>query len=315
MTSQIDYRPLNVALRPQSRALRTYTSRAKVSSEAMASGFHPRPDLDLTYHGGRTITDLVFVNRYLGGPAAWDDTDRTNIDSALQMVLTDPGMQGIIAQYFSAPISTTMRPSQYVDQPIGDRFFKDQAEALVSNQVAAGALGDADPANTVLCLMLPPGVVLVDGNSDGSDVEDPRARAVLVDDDQADSTHGLGGYHGSVHIGDQTCYYAIGVYSEGDNGIVAFDQPWKNVVATFYHELSEARTDPDVEDVIRTGSEGLLGWYSRQGGEIGDIPMMLAGPGGLSRVMREVTCSDGRTHPVQLEWSNKVHGPEGPDTA
>lgn len=41
MTSQIDYRPLNVALRPQSRALRAYTSRAQVSSAAMANGFHP----------------------------------------------------------------------------------------------------------------------------------------------------------------------------------------------------------------------------------------------------------------------------------
>jgi len=77
----------------------------------------------------------------------------------------------------------------------------------------------------------------------------------------------------------------------------------------------EARTDPDVEDVIRTGNEELLGWYSTRGGEIGDIPMMLAGPGGLSRVMWEVTCSDGRTHPAQLEWSNKVHGPEGPHRA
>jgi hypothetical protein len=26
-----------------------------------------------------------------------------------------------------------------------------------------------------------------------------------------------------------------------------FDQPWKNVLATFYHELNEARTDPDVD--------------------------------------------------------------------
>jgi hypothetical protein len=24
-----------------------------------------------------------------------------------------------------------------------------------------------------------------------------------------------------------------------DNGIVAFCQPWKNIVATFYHELNE----------------------------------------------------------------------------
>jgi hypothetical protein len=50
-----------------------------------------------------------------------------------------------------------------------------------------------------------------------------------------------------VHVGNQrTGYYAVGVYSErSDNGtetgIVGFDLPWKNIVATFYHELREAR--------------------------------------------------------------------------
>ena len=35
---------------------------------------------------------------------------------------------------------------------------------------------------------------------------------------EEDSTQGLGGYHGSIHVGsgasDQIIYYAIGVYSE-----------------------------------------------------------------------------------------------------
>jgi hypothetical protein len=315
MTSKINYRPLNVALRPQSKALYAYASRAGVSGDAIAGSFRPRRDLDLTFRGGKTITNLVFVNRYLGGRAAWDDVDRTNIDSALQALMTDPGLQKIIAQYFSTPISTTMLPSEFVDLALGTRFFKDQAEALVKKEVKVGALGDADAASTVLCLMLPRGVVLVDGNSDGSEeVEVPHARGVLVDNDQADSMHGLGGFHGSVHIGGQIFYYAIGVYSEGNNGIVAFDKPWKNVVATFYHELSEARTDPDVEDVIRTGNEQLLGWYSQKGGEIGDIPMSLAGSD-LSLVMQEVKLEDGHTEPVQLQWSNRVHGPEGPTTS
>jgi hypothetical protein len=54
-------------------------------------------------------------------------------------------------------------------------------------------------------------------------------------------------------------YYAVGVYSQTEtdgtvNGIPVFEQPWKNVVATFYHELNEARTDADVEDAIRAGN-------------------------------------------------------------
>lgn len=315
MTSKIGYRPLNVVLRPQSPALDAYAQQAGVSSDAIATGFRPHPDLDLTFHGGHIIKDLVFVNRYLGGAAAWNDSDRTNIDSALEKVLTDPGLENIIAQYFfGQPISTTMLPSQFINHRVGRRLFKDQAEALVKEEAASGALRDTDPASTVLCLMLPRGVVLVDGNSDGSEAESPHAKAVLVDDDQADSKHGLGGYHGSVNVDGRAFYYAVGVYSEGDNGIVAFDKPWKNVVATFYHELCEARTDPDVGEVIRTGNDRLLGWYSENAGEIGDIPMSLAG-GDLSSVMQEVKLEDGSIEPIQLQWSNKVHGPEGPDSA
>ena len=113
--------------------------------------------------------------------------------------------------------------------------------------------------------------------------------------------------------------HAVGVYSEGTNGIVAFDRPWKSICATFYHELCEARTDPDVEDAIRAGdtpaADRFLGWYSPKGGEIGDIPLDEAGPN-LGAVMKEVPLSDGSGKvPVQLEWSNAVHGPEAPVAA
>ena len=91
--------------------------------------------------------------------------------------------------------------------------------------------------------------------------------------------------------------------------IVAFDQPWKNVVATFYHELVEARTDADVED-------SQVAWVNteRPAEEIGDIPMTLAGSN-LTKVMKEVPLADGSgTVPIQLMWSNAVGGPEGPIT-
>jgi Resolvase, N terminal domain len=75
-----------------------------------------------------------------------------------------------------------------------------------------------------------------------------------------------------------TVYYSVGVYSQTEadgtvNGIPVFDQPWKNVVATFYHELNEARTDADVEGAIRAGNSpnanSFLGWISDQGEECG----------------------------------------------
>src|SRR5437588_10970392 len=98
------------------------------------------------------------------------------------------------------------------------------------------------------------------------------------------SLQGLGGFHGSVHPPDgTTVYYAVGVFSEvlpdgRTNGIVAFNAPWKNVVATFYHELNEARTDADVEDAIRAGNDPgadrFLEWVARPGEERGEGPVI-----------------------------------------
>ena len=313
----IKFRPLNVVLRPQSPALRAYGKATGVASRDIASGFQPRPDLDLSYRGGHTIKDLVFVTCYLGGASKWQDGSRQHIDAALSDLMSDPGLEKIIGQYYTGPISSRMLPSHVVSNRPGARFYKDKIEALTKKLVKQAVAGDADPASTVICMVLPPGVVLVDGNSDGSDAEHggdehgrARSRFVVVDDEQVDSKHGLGGFHGSIHYNGKVHYYAISVWSEGDNGIPAFDQPWKSVVATLYHELCEARTDPDVEDVIKNGIESQLGWYSNKGGEIGDIPMMLAGAD-LGEVMVEEKLDDGTVAPLQLQWSNKVHGPEG----
>ena len=163
-----------------------------------------------------------------------------------------------------------------------------------------------------------------------SDSDDNQA---LIEEDEFDSFHGLGGFHSSIHVPGSdpiTIYYAVGVFSEilpdgRTNGIPVFDMAWKNVVATFYHELNEARTDPDVGDA-KTINDSHLGWYSdgiiispdneRQlGGEIGDIPIEEAQKLGLnlSSVFKEVRLSDGiATVPIQLQYSNAVHGPEGP---
>lgn len=319
-------RRLNVVVGPESRAHRAVRhSRAQPSratrSANLAEGFQPQPSWNLTDFGGPTIVDLTFVNRYAGGAANWSADDMSQIDRGLSQAMSDARLQSVIAQYYTgALISSNMLPSAIHDGPAPATVFKDTAEALAGQLYDGGALAGADPAKSVINIMLPQGTVLSDDFSPGFKppsgqemTSERRRRGVIRLDagDAADSKNGLGGYHGSIHLPDDSeAYYAVGVYSEGDNGIVAFDQPWKNVVATFYHELNEARTDAAVEDVNATGNDRLLGWYSQTGqGEIGDLPINASG-GDLSLVFQEVPLADGSgSVPIQLMWSNKDAGP------
>ena len=114
-----------------------------------------------------------------------------------------------------------------------------------------------DFQNTVFNFLLPRGVELTlddgSGNQAGSEPVAPSGET----EEKASPLEGLGGFHGSVRTGATRIYYSVGVFSEGNNGIVAFNDSWKNVVATFYHELVEARTDADVE-------EGRVAWVNNE---------------------------------------------------
>ncbi|MEN3341414.1 MAG: hypothetical protein V7644_818, partial [Actinomycetota bacterium] len=293
-----------VAVHPASEAGGHY--RAGREAGARAVGFPAEPGVNLRYFGGKTIERLTFTNVYLGGKAAWSPDDIQKIDWGLASALADPHLNNVIAQYYADEAPTSVfKPSRILEGPLPHRVFRDTLEGFAAALDQSGALAGFDLGSSVFCFMLPPGVVLVDGTStghqqrhdDGHDEDDaPKFNPALGELDEAvDSKHGLGGYHGSIHpkhgANTDTVYYAVGVYAEGDNGIVAFDQPWKSVCATFYHELCEARTDPDVEDAIRAGdtpaADKFIGWYSPKGGEIGDIPMEEAGAN-LGAVMKEV---------------------------
>lgn len=316
-----------VVAHPRSAAGERYRSGREAA--VRAGGFPAEPGLNLHFFGGKTIERLTFTHVYLGGAAAWSKDDISKIDHALPAAMTDPHLNNVISQYYrDEKSSSAFRPSRILDGPLPTHVYRDTLETLVASLDRANGLSGFDLGASVFCFLLPRGVVLVDGDSSGHEQrgdddgdERPKHNPALAErDEAADSKHGLGGYHGSIHAKHgsktETVYYAVGVYSEGDNGIAAFDQPWKSVCATFYHELCEARTDPDVEDAIRAGdtpaANRYIGWYSPKGGEIGDIPMEEAGSD-LGAVMREVPLADGSgTVPIQLMWSNAVGGPEGP---
>ena len=325
-------RPLRVFVRPGSEAEKGFHARKSMPSpEVLAPGVPATPAHDLIFHGGHTMADLVFTNFYVGGAAAWKSSDMQNIDKALAAAMADEDLNNVMSQYYpSGKITSTFRPSQTLAGPPPEVVSQGDVESLVQQLFAAGTLDGFPFDSTVFNFMLPSGTILntdeaPTGGAISAQAEKPTTlkKAIPVEEEE-DSTQGLGGYHGSVHVGSgasaQLIYYAVGVFSENlpdgtTNGIPVFDQSWKNVVATFYHELNEARTDPDVEDAIRAGNDpgavNFLGWTSKQGEECGDFPVFEANP--LTKVFKEVNLTNGSEKvPVQFQYSDHVHGPEGP---
>ncbi|HEY3707279.1 MAG TPA: hypothetical protein VGL22_19615 [Terracidiphilus sp.] len=330
MTGETYKRPLNVSFRRGSRAERVYRERAGLpQTEALAPGLKPHKTHDLHYHGGKLIADLHFKNFYVGG-TAWHKSDKTHIDAALSAAMADEHLNNVMQQYFPGAISTTFDGSEALPGNPPTTVSQTSIEQMLTTAANQGKLAGSDLKSTVFNFMLPPGTVLNDDTTGSGakshqehDPADARKKSPVPLDDDVDSLHGLGGYHGSIHLNGQTIYYAVGVYSQveangTENGIPVFDKPWKNVVATFYHELNEARTDPDVEDAIRAGNDPsaikFLGWTSKQGEECGDYPVFEAG-NDLQLVFQEVELTSGKgTVPVQFQYSNHAHGPEGPVT-
>lgn len=331
-TPQISGRPRRIVMAPGKG--RKTSSVARSPAAMAAAGARPKtipsvPSEDLVFNGGKTIAHLTFANFFIA-KSAWSASDMANIDSALAKAMSDRRLNNVMQQYFSAPIGSTFKSSTALDMPTPQAFSQGDVEALVAQLFAKGALSGFDLSSTVFNFMLPPGTVLNQdagvsgGPAKAQDAKSAtQAKRKFDPDDEVDSLHGLGGYHGSIRVnaaGSGTlAYYAIGAFSEQKgnvvNGIPAFDQPWKNVVATFYHELNEARTDADVEEANRTGNNALTGWISRQGNECGDFPMDELGQLNLplSTIFQEVDLADGSGRvPVQFQWSNAVHGPEGP---
>ncbi|HFK1721345.1 hypothetical protein ACFVXR_20825 [Bacillus thuringiensis] len=322
---------MNVFVAPASTAEKNLRGQAEnngVHSEVIAPGISPTPQHDLINRGGKTIPHLSYINFYVGGTDSWNKEDIDNIDKALEAAMADEHLNNVMVQYFNEPITSTFKGSKILKGTAPVSVSKGDVEAIVSKLYFEGELKENDFGSTVFNFMLPSGTVLTTddattSNGGQTQLEDHKGNHPLADtDDAADSLDGLGGYHGSVHFkkpNDErdTVYYAIGVYSEvradgWRNGIPVFDHSWKNVVATFYHELQEARTDPDVEEANMTGDTSLLGWVSNKGEECGDFPVFEVN-GMLTKVFKEVPLADGSgTVPVQLQYSNAVHGPEGP---
>jgi hypothetical protein len=262
----------------------------------------------------------------MGGQASWDKADITAIDNALSAAMSDARLNNVMAQYFpNTGVTSDFHASTVLAGPKPPRMSQGDVEAVLRGLFTDGKLAGFDYGSTIFNFLLPGGSIL---NTNAAPTAAPAAAAKINSvhpEDAESSLEGLGGYHGSVHTKEThgkrtTLYYAMGVYSEtrpdgSQNGIVAFNKPWKNVVATLYHELQEFRTDPDVQDAINAGDtrQGatLLGWVSQQGEECGDYPIFESQSlGGVFKQIR--LAQGGHTVPIQLMYSNARHGPQGP---
>jgi hypothetical protein len=286
---------------------------------APAGGFRPHPGHDLRFHGGRTLPHLQFFNLYIGRPSQWLVGEPERIDRAITAAMSDRHLNNVLSQYFpQGRISSRFLGSRFDPRRHPPSVNQHFARARLIDGLRSGVFDDFDHSQAIVNLLLPMGVVLRLDDDPGAD----RRHSHLPERREEDSSlTGLGGYHGSVHVPTgatqaTTLYYSICAYStrigRRDHGIVCFPEAWKNIAAVLYHEMAETRTDPDIDDVIATDNGKLWGWVDRYGNECGDYPMDLAGKQ-LERVMVEVPLANGRGRvPVQLQYSNYVHGPEGP---
>lgn len=284
---------------------------------------------DLKYRGGRVIRDLYYVNLYISGDTNWSRTDIEQIDANLSAAMQDPHLNNVLLQYFNnQSINSTALPSHPLVGYIPNTVTRGDIQNILEWLHRQGFLQSFDLQNTVFNLLLPSGTVLTANNNAAIAIRDQSGASSsnssgdrLPPSEEGDSWSGLAGYHGSVVTAtDDRVYYTVSVYSQRGasgktQGIPAFAIPWKNVVATLYHQLIESRTDPDVEEAIRHTANGnaeqYLGWVSDSGLELGDVPIRSNIP--LTSVFREVPLANGTGNvPIQLPYSNAIHGPEGP---
>ena len=323
--------PHTAALHPESAAEEKIQGDADSppDSERRVDGTNSTPGQDLRYRGGKILQNLSYVNLYLGGEAAgWTLDEVDKIDTNLEAAMTDQNLNHVIMQYFNnQPLGTAALASHPLTGPKPQTVSRGDIQRYMQYYSDKGYLNSYPLDSTIFNFLLPPGTILNDEDQPENaakttaDVAAEEERKRYAPEDEAgDSTGGLGGYHGSIHYKGRTLYYSVEVYSERRadgfaNGIPVFPEPWKNICATLYHELCEYRTDPDVEDAIRDpynpNSERFLGWTSDAGEEIGDYPLHAGVT--LKDIVTEVPLANGQGKvPVQFNYSNAVHGPEGP---
>ena len=277
---------------------------------------------DLRYRGGRTLPQLKYVNLYVGGESAgWKIDEVQKIEVSLNAAMNDANLNHVLQQYF--PSQTISSVAHFPHPLVGYKpavVSRGDIQHYLEYLLSQGYLSQYDLGTTVFNFLLPQGTILNDHDQPENSGLTSHPGTGPTDSDSADSRSGLGGYHGSVHAQNKTVYFSVVPYAErrpdgSVNGVPVLSEPWKNICAAMYHQLCETRTDPDVEDALRSpndpASVQFLGWTTDQGEEIGDLPLKSGTT--LHDSIQEVPLANGQgTVPVQLMYSNAIHAAEGP---
>jgi hypothetical protein len=111
-------RAMNVMVRRGSKADKYYAEARGLPGQtlprrdAIAPGARPSPLDDLIFHGGTTFPQMRYVNLYVGGEAAWDESDVASIEASIKAAMTDKRLNNVVQQYF---VGTTL--SCVTEQP------------------------------------------------------------------------------------------------------------------------------------------------------------------------------------------------------
>jgi hypothetical protein len=241
----------------------------------------------MQYFGGGVLNHTDVTNMYLGDYFATSagSADAKKNDAFMSDLVQNKNMVGLWNQYGVGAGTTEGSVKLGGSYKSGQKITQGQIETMLQQAISSGKVNPGD--QSIYNFVLPPG-------------------AVLATSDGTTSTQGLGGFHGSIHTPDgKEVFYSANAFSHGSNGIdfTGKGDGIDNVTITESHEISEAVTDPHVQDAIDTNDYGKLGWMdvTTNSGEIGDVEVNDASPG--TPLDRMYGSMDGFY--VQKIWSQK----------
>jgi hypothetical protein len=176
-------------------------------------------------------------------------------------------LNNVMAQYDAdGKTSTVFKRFEVHRRPVTARVFRDVIEGFVAGLDQSRALSGFDLATTVFNFMLPRGTVVVDRRSTGhAERREPRGRRRARRRSgrlEARARRLSGARPREARREDRHSAVCRRRLCRGHQRHRRARQAVEEHLRALYHELCEARTDPDVGETIRTGNDRLLGWYS-----------------------------------------------------